>query len=786
MINKKLKILVIDDDDVDKLAVQRALKSSGYNVDMVSAYDVETGIAAVKNDHFDCIFLDYSLPGASGFDFLENYKDIKGSSPIIMITSLGDEQLAVEAMKKGACDYIPKSLITPEGISQSLRYALRLNEVNQNTNRIEKALIESERKLETVISNSPIILFSIDRQGIFTLFKGNSTKVLNISTSEVIGKSIYDIEENLPVKLNDYLAACLGKEHCFTSKVNERHFEIHFIPEKGITGNLIEMTGVITDITVMKQTEEDLLKTLIITEESAKVKEQFMANMSHEIRTPVHGIMSLADILSKTSLNTEQTTYLTAVKRSADNLLVIINDILDLSKIESGKMTFETTPFIVKEVVQLSIELFRHKAAEKKLDFQLCLHEQVSEILKGDPVRLSQIINNLLSNAIKFTETGFVKIEIKPIENNEKSCVLNFKISDSGIGIQAKKLSTIFDTFTQASNDTTRKYGGTGLGLSIVKSLVEMQGGFITVESELNKGTTFIANIPFTLPDKNELTNSSQIIKEPASLFPSKLKILVVEDNEINQMIINKLLKDWGVDIANATNGIEAIDMLKKDNYDIVLMDIEMPEMNGYEATVQIRKTLPAPKNNIPILAMTAHASHKEKEKCFTSGMNDYLSKPFDPAIVRKKIMELTTVANYDVEIPTDGVFHIEKEKEETEVSQGRLTNLNFLKEMSDENDSFIKDFITLFLQNAPESIQALQQHLKKEEWEQMRQVAHKIKPSFNYLGLKNLHQAAASIEEYTKQETKHHEIPGLIDLIVKTTKVAFKELESDIKLLTV
>jgi len=785
MLDYKIHILIIDDDDVDKQSVKRALKSSGYNVEVLLAHDLASGIHAVKNNHFHCIFLDYKLPDATGFDFLDEYKKINGTAPVIIITSLGDEQLAVEAMKRGACDYIPKCLITPEGISQSLRYALRLNEFNKNTTRIEKALQESEKKLDTVISNSPLILFSLDKQGLFTLFKGNGTKTIKPDPEEIIGRSIFEMANALPVQLNDYLSACLGKETCFKSKVLERHFELHYIPVKDHEGNIMEMMGVATDITGMKQTEEDLIKTITIAEESSRVKEQFLANMSHEIRTPVHGIMSLADILSKTNLNEEQNTYLNAVRRSADNLLFIINDILDLSKIESGKMTFENTPFDLTEVIQISIELFRHKAAEKNLQMINRMDDQIPKVLKGDPVRLSQIINNLLSNAIKFTEKGSIRLEVKPVENNQSSCVISFKITDTGIGIPAQRLSSIFETFTQATTDITRKYGGTGLGLSIVKRLTELQGGFISVESELNKGTTFTVHLPMNYPDKGDASPSIIINKEEEILFPEKIRILVVEDNEINQMIINKLLNDWGVEIENAGNGVEAIAMIRERDYDIVLMDIEMPQMNGYDATSHIRKSLPAPKNKIPILAMTAHASLKEREKCFTSGMDDYISKPFDPADVRNKIIQLTSGGQKFKTIKQQSIGNGTTLPDKKEPLKTRQTNLAFLREMSDENDSFIRDFISLFLQNAPESITLLQKHLEQKDWEQLRQVAHKIKPSFNYLGLKELHHAALTIEEYARQGINLEEIRTLVEEISRVCSIAFEELEDELKTLT-
>lgn len=778
MLNQKIKILIIDDDDVDRMMIKRALKLSGFNADVFTAIDMESGISLATEETFDCIFLDYNLPGDNGFQFLDNYKSAGGLAPVIMVTSKGDEKLAVEAMKKGASDYIPKNLITAECVAQILRYTLKIKEAENKISKCDLILINTEKQLETVISKTPLILFSIDQMGIFTVFKGKGTENLQISTEQIIGKSVFETGVNIPVQLKDYKNALFGNELNSHIEVNGRFYDVHYFTVLDNKNIPVGIHGIAMDITAVKKTEQELKSSLIISEETQKIKQQFLANMSHEIRTPIHGIMNLTDILLKTNLTGDQHKYLDAILKSGENLLVIINDILDLSKIEAQKMTFENTSFKLKEVVNVIQELFKPKADEKNILLNISYEDSLPETMNGDPVRLSQVLNNLVGNAIKFTHEGEVRLEISTEEQNEKFCLITFKISDTGIGIPQHKLTSIFDSFSQVANDTTRKYGGTGLGLSICKNLIELQGGMISVESTINKGSTFTFRLAFENVSKEDAKPSIPINYSSSSPYNKEIKILVVEDNEINTLVINVMNKEWGFDMHNASNGSIAIDMIEQNDYDVVLMDIEMPGMNGYETTGHIRKNLSAPKNKIPILAMTAHASTEEKEKCIKAGMNDYVSKPFDEAELKNKIL----VISNRQEISEN------KNQKNPASSQAKekSTNLTYLREISENNDSFFKDFISLFLKNAPQSILDLETALTKKDWEGVRQAAHKIKPSLGYLGMKEIHLAAATTEDYAKKLINLDEIPSLIEKIKDACNRAFNELEQELKELTI
>lgn len=381
-------------------------------------------------------------------------------------------------------------------------------------------------------------------------------------------------------------------------------------------------------------------------EESTKLKEAFLANMSHEIRTPMNAIIGFSDILSKSKLEDKEKEYVKTIKLAGENLLTIINDILDISKIEAGMMTFEEHTFSVKEIFKSLNGMLMGKAKEKNLELVFSCEEDVPDSLLGDPTRLIQIIINLTGNAIKFTQTGKVKVNVKVIKNERGYSTLEFSVKDTGIGIPTDKLEHIFERFRQAESHTTRKYGGTGLGLSIAKQLVELQGGKLSVKSELKVGSTFSFYISYKKSEEApQVPESSEKKYNMENLI--KLNILLVEDNQLNVKLILSLFSEYQLKVQVAENGSVCIEKLKENNgstslttcFDIILMDMEMPVMNGYEAATIIRNVI---KNNIPIIAMTAHAMAGEKERCLSLGMNDYISKPINVKMLFEKIYDLT------------------------------------------------------------------------------------------------------------------------------------------------
>lgn len=373
-----------------------------------------------------------------------------------------------------------------------------------------------------------------------------------------------------------------------------------------------------------------------------KVKQSFLANMSHEIRTPINAIYGMSQLLLKKNPTDEDKTFIEAIKKSSENLIVIVNDVLDLSKMEAGKMDFESIDFNPRESLSLLINTLQFKAEEKGLKLSLNIDENVPEQLIGDPARLNQILINLTGNSIKFTEKGSVNIHcsVVPVDNEDHyDCKLKFEIEDTGIGMTADQLKKMFQEFTQASADTARKYGGTGLGLSIVKKLTELQNGEVSVTSEYGKGSKFTVVIPYHFSEQKSGANKSDDISEVELQKINKLKILLAEDNLFNRMVAEGLITSVAPDINidGAETGLEVLEKCRSNNYDLVLMDVHMPDMDGLEATMKLREE---GKTKLPIIAMTAVATKEEIANCFKAGMNDYVPKPFDLNFLLRKMLQ--------------------------------------------------------------------------------------------------------------------------------------------------
>lgn len=387
--------------------------------------------------------------------------------------------------------------------------------------------------------------------------------------------------------------------------------------------------------TKRKKAEENMLVAKLEAEEAKKVQELFLANMSHEIRTPINGIIGMVQLIDTTSLSLEQREYSDIIKESASNLLVIINDILDVSKMRVGKIQLEKVNYSLQGMVKNLMTIFKLRTDEKGIGLNADIAEHIPSFLSGDPVRLNQILNNLLSNAIKFTEKGEVHLQITTLEENAESITLQFAVKDSGIGIPADKKDSVFESFTQASENTTRKYGGTGLGLTICKQLIELQGGKLSVISEVDKGSTFSFYIPI---NKIKEGKPDEIIVTPAKNYDmNDLNILLAEDNLINQKVASILLTKKGANVDIANNGSEVLDLLEKKEYCVILMDVNMPVLDGFETTKIIRKK-ETPYQSVPIIALTASVFASEREKCLNAGMDDYLSKPFNAEELYEKI----------------------------------------------------------------------------------------------------------------------------------------------------
>jgi signal transduction histidine kinase/ActR/RegA family two-component response regulator len=393
------------------------------------------------------------------------------------------------------------------------------------------------------------------------------------------------------------------------------------------------------NIRELKEAEEKLKKEKERAETSEKAKQLFLAKMSHEIRTPMNAILGFAKLLEESLETKEQQQFIHIIIKSGDDLLVILNDILDFSRMEAGKITFENAPFNLRSIVETTVLMMELKSKQKGIDLKYTIDDNIPETLVGDSVRLNQVLLNLVSNALKFTETGEISISVNCVEAGVDNLLLDFRVKDTGMGIPLEKLEKIFESFEQATNDTARKFGGAGLGLSIVKQLVTLQNGEISVRSKPGEGSEFCFKLSF-LRVKGMAKPIARKLPLAISANGRGINVLVAEDNMINQMLVIRILKRQGFETDVAENGLITLDKHKNNHFDVILMDLQMPEMDGYEATRMIRE-MDGIKKKVPIIAMSAHTIKGEYERCIEIGMNDFISKPFDTNELYEKIYKL-------------------------------------------------------------------------------------------------------------------------------------------------
>jgi CheY-like chemotaxis protein/nitrogen-specific signal transduction histidine kinase len=403
----------------------------------------------------------------------------------------------------------------------------------------------------------------------------------------------------------------------------------------------------VRDISDRKRLEQQLRAEKAKAEETTQTKSQFLSTMSHEIRTPMNAIIGLTNLMLEENPREDQAESLGLLKFSGENLLALINDILDFNKIEAGKVELENIGFNLKDIVQKHINLLKSRASNKGIELNLIMDERLPSAVSGDPTRLGQILNNLIGNAIKFTDQGAVTVSLSLIQQLGEENQIQFTVRDTGIGIPSDKLDSIFDNFSQASTDTTRKYGGTGLGLSIAQKLVQLMGGEIQVKSQLGVGTTFL----FTIALKFMANKPASTLDNHApSVMTREVSVLLVEDNKINQVVAGNFIKKWGMKLTIANDGVEALEMIKSKSYDVVLMDLQMPVMDGYEASQKIRQMDDHYFKTVPIIALSASAMLEEKEKAKEFGFNEFITKPFQPLELRESILQFVPKKKEDKE----------------------------------------------------------------------------------------------------------------------------------------
>ena len=518
---------------------------------------------------------------------------------------------------------------------------------------------------------------------------------------------------------------------------------------------------------------KELEKATLQSNKLRKDKEDFFAYTSHEIRTPLNAVVGLSHLMSETKLNNKQQDYLNIIKSSANNILFLVNDILDLSKFEKGAIQLEKLPFSLINIANDITKSVSFKTQKKPVEIISKLSIGIPAALIGDPMRINQILLNLVDNAIKFTEKGTVTISIEPATDYADSNKLNFAIIDTGIGIKKEKLASIFDSYEQASSNTSRQYGGTGLGLAITRELVRLMGGEINVKSTPGKGSEFSFALCLSESEFQEATTLSW----NESYDFNGLSILLVDDNELNRVVLNELIQNMKQDISLsfAEDGLVAVDLVKENDFDLILMDLQMPNMNGFEATEFIRTRLPNKKNGVPIIAMTAHVLDGVAKKCMEIGMDDCLSKPVKTELLFKKIASI-------LNIPKKGDPAIAKENLTINSNKKQsVTNLSLIKKISKDNPIKILKYLSIYLENVPSDLKILNQNLKKENYKEVASIAHKIKGNVSYLGVESVISDLASLEKLNGDEENTNEITIIANRVNGVIAQSIKELKDHV-----
>jgi PAS domain S-box-containing protein len=618
-----------------------------------------------------------------------------------------------------------------------------------------KTELETRKDLERVSAqthdlydNAPCGYHSLDGNGVFISINQTELNWIGYREEEVVGKlHITDI-------MDTHSAEIMAKRFPQFKKNGEiKELRLNLLNKKGFVipvslsaiaiyneqDEYVSSRSTLFDITEQEKIEEQLKEAKRDADESALVKEQFLANMSHEIRTPINSVIGFTNLLQKTSLSSEQQQFVHLIQSASESLLTIINDILDISKIEAGMLRIEKSPFSLRGLCSSLETMFQHRVKEKSLSFTIHIQDHIPDTLTGDAVRLTQILVNLISNAIKFTQEGGISIVIIPVKETETSVRLRFSVKDSGIGIPEDKLDSVFERFEQGETNTTRKYGGTGLGLSIVRNLIHLQHGNIAVKSEMGHGTEFLFELEYEIlpmTDAHKNMQHADLHENGNGLFEG-VRILVVEDNQMNQLLMKHTFQNWNLNFDLAENGQQAVDKLNRDKFDLVLLDIQMPVMDGYATAKTIRNEL---KSNIPIIAMTAHAMAGEREKCLSQGMNDYISKP----IQEKELQNL--LKKYIAR---------QKHTMESLKTSLRFINLEFLYDLVMGNSAFLNNIIRQFLNQFPGEMEQLKEAVERKNIKQIATLAHHIQSTVSVFGRNTpFFQQLEKIEQLAKNKT--------------------------------
>lgn len=752
-------ILLIEDSDKDARQVEQKLRQSDLRpFHLQRASSLREGIEILEEaSDINIVLLDLFLGDSKGLETFDTLQKQFPNLPIIVLTGEMDNKMGMLAVESGAQNFLEKTHLTSHLIDSSIRFAIARN--------------KKFKRLEHAISTARIATWEMDP----------STN--NMKWSKTIHELLLTNEQESPI---DNLSSFLHWVHPedletveetimkvigtgnpqtnYIKLINRDHYHVFVSFKAEVEFNPFEGTRVVVGL-VQDMTDREKMDSLIrdkeLADRSAKIRQDFLARTSHEIRTPLNPILVLTKLLNESTLTDEQREYLNAINTAGKTLLAVVNDILDLSKIEAGKIEFNEEPFRMSDVLEQIEDMMSSTASEKGLTFLMNLDPALSQPIMGDSVRLSQILLNLLSNGIKFTERGHVGMNVRQLDRTAGSIKVKLTVFDSGIGIPESNIGTIFESFQQVKNRHSLQQMGTGLGLTIVKKLVELQGGKIEVESEVDAGSKFHVTLEYNLAFENQEINRVGI--ENKKLVGKR--VLLAEDNPLNQLVVKKLLTDWGVELEIANHGKEALEKLQKSHFDVILMDLQMPIMDGLEATRVIRKHFEASKSKIPIIALTANAFPGVDNECFQAGMTDYVSKPIEITTLYHKLVRYSdsenAASNSNLQIPTsDNAQAADIAPTFEPMAKITQIDLSYLREVANGDTSIMRMAIEKYLETTPAYLENLRIQLRSLDYDGLRKAAHKLKSSLQFMGLNDLYHLALMVETSCKSEQNMEQLP--------------------------
>ena len=683
-----------------------------------------------------------------------------GEGPVL------NKNLELPAINRNGTEFPIEISIIPIQQNNELFFCSFIQDISERK-KAENQLKIQEEKYRNIITNMNLGMLEVDNDENIKFANQSFCKISGYEIEELIGKkpsNLFVFGENISKIDNKKELRKKGISDIYQLPIKNKRGELRWWTVSGgpnfdDKGNLIGSIGIHLDITEQKQLEIELEAEKVKALEASKAKEAFLANMSHEIRTPLNAIIGFLRELEKQNISESQHKYIENSTIASKHLLSIINNILDISKIEAGEMSLENEDFDLHKTIENVFIVLQPKTTQKNLIFKTYYDDSLTKYFKGDSVRIEEILFNLVGNSIKFTSEGSITINCRLLKNESSNQSICISIEDTGIGMESHFITTIFNKFSQEENNKTKKYGGTGLGMSITKQLIDLMGGNISIESEKDKGTKI--EIHLTL-EKGNRANIIYDTFDSSKINLENKKILLVEDNEFNRIVAQNSLNSINCITTEAENGKEAIEILENNTFDLILMDIQMPIMDGFETTQYIRNNL---KLKIPIIALTANAFKTEIDKCKEVGMDDYITKPFNEKSLFETIIKHLNLADTD------------DKKINTEV---KIYNLTHLIALSKNNPEFVAKMILIFINQAKDIITKTEEAIEKNDFIEVSKLMHKIKPSIEGVGIDSIYNEIRELEKISLTSTNTEKITELFHSIKFTLIKVIEQLEAN------